>query len=488
MPTIGEQFRQWVLSQDVMGSTPVALDRDHMRVALDTVTAEVNIYPSLDDASEIAEYRITRILDGETTFFLHVLLDDLARAQELFGEMVDALRSEADHQATHVLLTCTSALTTSMFAAKMGSVAEGLSLDYDFTALPIQSALQPGGDWAAILLAPQVSHRRKEVMEAHPEAAVFEIPGKVFGSYDAGEAVRLVMHALREVHTSEDAAELSAVRALDDDKQVLIITLFVLREGARLGYRLYDKGKVESMGAVLKQRLEFRDIEDLIEALLARSLDVGELDAIGLAVPGVTQRGTVTLPDIVDGPFDLGRHLAKRFGLPVYLDNNCNAAAVGCYVAQEKYESLVFFRHAFGHEAGGMGTVIDGKLLKGWGNLAGEPKYFEHQLAVLADNADAAWSAEGLAAIARGVSLAAISVVAPQALYLAVDTIDDADEFRASLAEVLGEEYAPPVHVVRDYVERVYLGELAMCLQKLRDPQYRSLGVGAWKDIASYEG
>ena len=41
----------------------------------------------------------------------------------------------------------------------------------------------------------------------------------------------------------------------------------------------------------------------------------------------------------------------------------------------------------------------------------------------------------------------------------------------------LPEELIPKLFVVDDYVERVYLGEMALCLQKLRDPNYRSLGI-----------
>jgi hypothetical protein len=41
----------------------------------------------------------------------------------------------------------------------------------------------------------------------------------------------------------------------------------------------------------------------------------------------------------------------------------------------------------------------------------------------------------------------------------------------------LPEELIPKLFVVDDYVERVYLGEMALCLQKLRNPDYRSLGI-----------
>lgn len=477
MNAIGKKFRKWVLTQRVNDVAPIALDSDHMRIDLQTVTAEVNIYEE-EGFDEIAEYRIVRTMDGESIFFLHVMLDDLERAKELFAEMVDALADEADHQATHVLLCCTSAFTTSLFASKMGDVAIALSLDYDFTALPLSRALQPGGDWAAVLLAPQVSHMRHQLMEAHPNAVVFEIPGKIFGSYDASAALQLVLHALHDSHSDSKRPDgLRMARKMANDRRVLIITLFVLRDHSRLGYRVYDHGTVTSQGAVRKNKLDFRDVEDLIETLPARGISIHDLDGVGIAVPGVAYRGTATLQGIVEGTYDLRGHIEGRFGIKTYVDNNCNAAAVGCYVGQDQYESLVFFRHAFGHEAGGLGTIIDGRLLKGRGNLAGEPRYYEHRFDLDMRYEDAFWSEEGMLQLATDVVATSIAITAPEAVYLGVDTVDDMDELHRELAKDLPDEYIPPLYVVDDYIERVYLGELAICLQKLSDPSYHSLGI-----------
>lgn len=480
MSSISSKFRNWVLSQRVNGVEPVALDADHIRITLQTVTAEVNIYSDIEAEGDIAEYRIVRHLDNEPTFFLHVLLDDLERAKELFEEMVGALESEDEHQATHILLCCTSALTTTLFASKMGDVAIALSLNYDFTAMPVLQALQPGGDWAAILLAPQISHMRRRIMQAHPDAVVFEIPGKMFGSYDAAGAVQLVMHALHDVQAPDkQTSSLRTARDLANDRRILIITLFTLRDHARLGYRLFDHGVVVSEGAVRKSKLDFRDIEDLIETLPARGLSIHDLDAIGVAVPGVAYRGTVSLKGIVEGIFDLRGHIESRFGIKTYVDNNCNAAAVGCYVSQDQYESLVFFRHAFGHAAGGLGTIIDGRLLKGRGNLAGEPRYYEDLLKLSGDMRyeDALWSEDGLFEITKNVVAISVALTAPEAIYLGVDTVDDMDELREALKTRIPEEFIPPLYIVDDYIERVYLGEMAICLQKLHDPTYHSLGI-----------
>ena len=501
MNQTGQEFRAWIMEQRPRGAVPAAtptIGGDCISIDVGTAVASITFWPYENDL-EIAEYQVVRSTDGEPFFFLHVLLDDLSRAKELFVEMEEALEADEGHTTTHILLCCTSAFTTTLFANKMREVAQAFSLDYDFTALSVDRALQGEGAYDAVLLAPQVSHERKDLMAAYPKALVFEIPGKIFGSYDAAGAMRLLMHAMRDVHaTSEVRHETTRVaRDLSNDRRILIITLFTMRAYSRLGYRLYDHGHVTAEGAVRKPKLDYRDVEDLLETMGAKGVRVEDLDIIGIAVPGVAYHGSVILPGIIEGPYDLGPHIQQRFGIKTSVDNNCNAAAVGCYVGQDKYQSVMFYRHEFGHIAGGLGTVIDGTLLKGRHTLAGEPKYFESLFTYNPSYEEILLSEEGMFEIARNVALAGIALVAPEAFFFSVDTVDDMDEMRAALTSNISERrdrcilagptngplrglpenLLPELFVVDDYVERVYLGEMALCLQKLRDPNYRSLGI-----------
>lgn len=476
MDDVGRAFRKWIVGRRVMGAAPRACNDDCIRIELDGTTAEVNFYES-DLPCEIVELVIRRLGDDNPTFFLHFLLEDLDRACDLFEEMVEALSDDMCGQSTKVLLCCSSGMTTSFFATKMQEAARGLGLDYEFEATSFERALQTDERYAAILLAPQVGHRRGEMVAAHARSAVFEIPGRIFGSYDAVSALRLLMHALREVHVpGDDTGNLRAMRDLSNDRRILVVTLFALMRTSRLGYRLYDHGSIVLEGTVRKTRLDYRDVEDLLETLSVEGVDLGEIDAIGIAVPGVAWRGSVSLPGLLDVTYDLGTRIAERFGVPVHVDNNCNAAAVGCYVSQEKYESLVFYRHEFGHIAGGFGTVIDGRLLKGRHSLAGEPKYFERQFEYVTGYYDACWSTEGLAEIVKNVLVCSIALVAPEAVYVAAGSLDDMDTLHDMLARVFPEELIPPLFAVSDYVERVYLGEMALCLQDLSNPGHRAHG------------
>jgi cellobiose-specific phosphotransferase system component IIB len=476
MSEMGKQFREWVLSRRPLGCVPVATSDEHIEIACGELLGECNIY-DFGEGAEIVELRATRAADQEPLFFLHFMLEDMGRAQELFLQLEDTLTDTQATGVTKVLLCCTSAFTTTMFANRMQEAARALSLDYEFTAAPVEAAMRAGDDYVAILLAPQVAHLRREMAHAHPKTIVFEIPPKVFGSYDAGGALRLLMQALREEEVTDATKRLSAVRDLTDDARILIVTLFILRENSQVGYRLYDRGRQLAEGSARKSTFDYRDIEDLLDTLVVRDIDVSSLDAIGIAVPGVVYRGSVELPSIVDHAVDLGQKLSEKYGVPVYVDNNCNAAVAGCYVGQDEYESIVFYRHAFGHTAGGFGTVIDGKLLKGRHNVAGEPKYFESRFAYDAGYEESLWSEEGMLDLATNICLSTISLISPDAIFLSVDTIDDPAEFKTELARHIPADFVPDVFIARDYTERVYLGELALCLQRLRDPYYRSLGV-----------
>jgi hypothetical protein len=155
--------------------------------------------------------------------------------------------------------------------------------------------------------------------------------------------------------------------------------------------------------------------------------------------------------------------------VPVFVDNNCNAAATGCYVSQDEFEDLAFFRHEFGHLAGGLGTIHNGRLVRGYLSQAGEPKYIESRFSYGENSFDEArFSAEGMFHITLNMCLSCICVPAPEAIYLSGDTVVDMEALHLALAEVVGEEFVPVLVPVDDYVGTVYMGEMALCVHRLQ--------------------
>ena len=67
-----------------------------------------------------------------------------------------------------------------------------------------------------------------------------------------------------------------------------------------------------------------------------------------------------------------------------------------------------------------------------------------------------------------------VSLLAPDAIYVAVDLLDDMDALHEAMLPYFDgklKTYMPDLIHVTNYRERIALGELALCLQKLAHPR-----------------
>ena len=146
-------------------------------------------------------------------------------------------------------------------------------------------------------------------------------------------------------------------------------------------------GAVTSTGeVVLEERIPTRRdgpgravgvIEELIEHVWTAATRLGHpIVGIGVGVPGVvdTAAGRVTA-DVVHVPelagVALAEMLERRFGLPVFVDNDVNALALAewTFGVARGARSLVVLAAGTGF---GAGIVLDGRLMRGAGGYGGE--------------------------------------------------------------------------------------------------------------------
>lgn len=106
--------------------------------------------------------------------------------------------------------------------------------------------------------------------------------------------------------------------------------------------------------------------------------DDADLDGVGLGIAGLvdTARGTVrhAVNLGIDGvPFPLSARLEERLGLPVVVENDVRAAALGTYhhlrPASPDLSDLVYISLGTGIS---IGVIIDGQLHRGSRGIAGE--------------------------------------------------------------------------------------------------------------------
>lgn len=121
------------------------------------------------------------------------------------------------------------------------------------------------------------------------------------------------------------------------------------------------------------ERLEL--VRSAVTDLLRRAeVPCGSLRAVGVGSPGIVEAdGTVRLGTALPGwtGLPLGRHLRQSFGCPVLVENDANAAALaehweGTAVASE---DVVFVLAGL---SPGAGSLIGGRLHRGFGGAAGE--------------------------------------------------------------------------------------------------------------------
>src|SRR5687767_4589915 len=115
----------------------------------------------------------------------------------------------------------------------------------------------------------------------------------------------------------------------------------------------------------------------LIDTLRASADKSGaSLAGIGVGVPGPVNTVTGRIGEHVPHVPELARQplaamLSERFGLPAFVDNDCNALALGEWMfgAGRGSRSIVLLAPGTGF---GAGIVLDGRLLRGAGGFGGE--------------------------------------------------------------------------------------------------------------------
>lgn len=122
------------------------------------------------------------------------------------------------------------------------------------------------------------------------------------------------------------------------------------------------------------------DFMAAITACLDEVLSRRELKAIGLGVPGVVEGGGYWKKALTDEDLhriDIGEALTQKYGLPVVLENDLKATAIGfghCYEKSYPCEDPSLTNMAYLHfdDCISAGFLAEGKVLRGFSNFAGE--------------------------------------------------------------------------------------------------------------------
>ena len=137
------------------------------------------------------------------------------------------------------------------------------------------------------------------------------------------------------------------------------------------GVRAAAIGDDGAMGPVVRLPLADRRVATVVDAVAAAVEGAGGADRVGVGVPGFVRQGVVlgspNFPEWRDVP--LKASLEARLSVPVTVENDANAAALGCWALRGRREDLVLL--TLGTGVGG-GVVTEGRLLRGAGGTGAE--------------------------------------------------------------------------------------------------------------------
>ena len=431
---------------------------------------------------EIIQMQIVNKKDDDVKFYIHFELLDKDRAHQLYEEMEEELLNLKNQQKTKVLLCCTGGLTTSYFATKLNETSDFLKANLHFDAVDYTNLYTKGfQDYSAILLAPQIKHILKEAREVFKDMIVLPIPTRMFGSYDTGGVIELIRNSLSSISHKKARASLELSRnELKNNSRILSLTISIGGNNVRVSYATFANHQILYQSELVKSTFDLQDLKDLINTIKRHS---DSLDCIGICMPGIINNGTVKIPmeessailskdfpAILQNSTNLKEEIEKEFGVPVVLNNTTDMSALGYYITHGEDKNIVFHSHQL---MGGYGeaSIVNGQLIHGKNNIAGEINFLGRQFTRYSqnrskNNLNNPRAAEKL--ISQFI-IANICLIGPDIVCVSSLLVTDTSRIIKRVSKEIPEEFLPEIIAVSQEEKTRYmlLGNCRMCEEEI---------------------
>ena len=446
-------FRQWIMNQSREGFiVKQTSDPDIISINTPSSYTEISF-----NAMEIIEFVVKNKNNQRVEFYIHFQMNTLSHAVGLYVEMLECISSIVETNVIKILLCCSGGLTTGLFADDLNRGAELLGLDYTFSAVPYTKLYEVGMNYDIILLAPQISFEHVKVIQALKDPLVIKIPPKVFAKYKVNELLELINKKLitfknkKENITYDNSQEIPST-----NEQILCINIKrVQAPRININYTLFQYGKVVTENEIIKTSISEKDIYDIVEVMFAK---YPKIKLVGISMLGIVNDYGVYLPNHPLDDFDFMTPLREKYDATFILENDVNCAALGYYYTQNKYSSISMVTKTRQEKPGGVGSVIDGKLIRGKNNLAGEVQFLPIDIATYTN--DFSGYVEQLAHSILGV----IALLSPEAIVVYAPVVSETEDIIYYINQKLPRRFIPEIILVNDLKEYAALGLLQLCI------------------------
>ncbi|MGX8680333.1 MAG: ROK family protein [bacterium] len=395
-------------------------------------------------------------------FFLHFQMTNLKHAVGLFQEMLEVIKHFIERPKTRILLVCTGGMTTGYFAEEIQKANDVLNLNFEFDALAIAKLYNQGEKYDMILLAPQIAYMYAKIKAIFKNQIIMKIPAAVFAKYDVSGIFKLIIDKLNEPSPITQVLEPLTLNNIHNDHPILTVSLFRNSAQVHISYRIYGQnGEILLMNETIKKVITMTDLYDMLNTVLARFPDI---QVIGFSAPGIINDGEASTANI-EGFYQMNyRSLFTRYHPRKFLIlNDVNVAAIGYHYLHPEVKSLSFLFQPISTYAG-VGTVINGKLIKGKRSIAGEVQFYPfHRIY----NLEPQPTPESMMEIVRNTVMSFITTIGPERMCIYCTLLTSMDELYHEVARYIPEEYIPSLEKIDDIQEYIFIGLLACCISRM---------------------
>ena len=458
-------FKKWII--DHQNDDYQINVESEQTIKLTTSYGEATIQFTDVTNGTIVEFNIISYKNQEVQFYLHFELNDENHAHQLYDEMIETLIGLKDKKTTRVLLSCSSGLTTSMFADNLNSVVEMLGEDYHFDAVAYSNIYEQVENCDLVLIAPQIGYMLKRLQESLPDKLVLQIPTATFASYDAIGAIKFIQSEIKNYNKEKKEEQVKKCHCCKkSNKRILSIVLSTNRAQTRIYYRVYDKSAIIDQQTIIKASLDMNDLYDIIDTVLLKHHII---DVIGIATPGIIKDNQHLRSSIDGRDQDIKNEFEKKYHIDVFIYNNANAAVVGFSLEHEEYKNIIFHSQPFGFGVGGQGILVNGQVITGKEGIAGEVRFFLRRMQLSDDCQQLAWSQAGVKELVIKSLLPSISLIGPDAIALYSPMTPDTLEIEKGLLSFVPKEFIPTFYSIKEPWYYVLDGITKLCMDHLEE-------------------
>lgn len=444
-------FKRWILFQKIDFCSIELVAENHILIQDDKYQGDVYFH-----TMGIIELKVRNLFLNKDEFYLHFQMNNLKHAVGLFYEMEECFEHDKHKKLIKVLLCCSGGLTTSYFSLVINE--EEINTNIHVDAISYSDIYQNIDNYDIVFLAPQISYLLSHIKSYNKAIPVLAIPAQIFAKYDVKSFIDLV---IKELDRKDTDGKISIdFKKTRIRKSVLCISIFKDRQRIHILYRVYNQFQNKTLeNEIIKLNITIHDICDIIHYVIAV---YKELDIIGISTPGfITKKGMLvsTYLSGLDNCY-IYDFLHKQFCQDIYVYNDVNSAAAGYYASQDQYENIAFIFQPVNHYPGA-GIVVNGQLIKGHRNLAGEIQYSSRHLMkeYFSDNK----THQEILNILMNDILTIVSVVDSDIILIYSELIDSVAELERELSRVLYEQ-TPILKKIKCIDEYILIGLLHLCL------------------------